>query len=449
MTVKVCDALCGCGKTTSCINMMNERTDKRFIFVTQYLDEVKRIMDKCKSRNFTTPISDEDAGITKLNSIRDLISQGRNIATTHALFLSYTSDIKELIQEKHYVLVLDEVVDVLCSADLAACDVELLRKSNMIQEDGECITWLEDAYSNEANAKFREEMQRAKSKNLLKLNDQWFFWAITPELFASFDDVYVLTYLFESQTLKYFFDMYDITYRLIGTRQIDGDYRFCDITEMSRARDLRDKIHILDNDKLNDIGRGRSALSHSWYMKAHADANADELPRLQRNIANVFKNIFHASAKDCLWTSFKGFKDELTGKGYASSFVVYNLRASNKYASRKYLAYCVNNFPRPLEARYFHEHGIEVDSDMYALSILVQWIFRSAIRNNEEIWVYIPSERMRFILEQWIDNLANGEDLKPVAYRTRRRSIKASKTQQPRRIRRNDNEEKLQELPMV
>lgn len=425
MIVKVCDALCGCGKTSSCINMMNERTDKRFIFVTQYLDEVKRIMDKCKSRNFVTPISDEDAGITKLNNIRDLISQGRNIATTHALFLSYTSDIKELIQEKHYVLVLDEVVDVLCSADLAVCDVELLRKSNMIQEDGEYITWLEDAYSDETNAKFHEEMQRAKSKNLLKLNDQWFFWAITPELFASFDDVYVLTYLFESQTLKYFFDMYNIPYQLIGTKKVGDVYNFCDITEMSRARDLRDKIHILDNERLNDIGKGRSALSHTWYTKAHIDT--ETLPQLQRNISNVFKNIFRATSKECLWTSFKGFKDVLSGKGYASSFVVYNLRASNKYASRKYLAYCVNNFPRPLESKYFYERGIEVDSDMYALSILVQWIFRSAIRNNEEIWVYIPSERMRYILTQWIENLANGEDLKPIHYRTPRKIYRKNK----------------------
>ena len=316
MIVKVCDALCGCGKTSSCINMMNERTDKKFIFVTQYRDEVKRIMENCKSRNFVTPISDEDAGVTKLSNIRDLIAQGHNIATTHALFLSYTSDIKELIQEKHYVLVLDEVVDVLCSADIAACDIDLLRKTNMIQEDNEYITWLEGSYSDEANAKFREEMQRAKSKNLLKLNEHWFFWAITPELFSSFDDVYVLTYLFESQTLKYFFDMYKLPYQLIGTKKIENKYQFCDISEMSRVRDLRDKIHILDSDKLNDIGKGRSALSHTWYSRVYTDG--ETLPQLQRNISNVFKNIFRATSKECLWTSFKSFKDVLSGKAYAS-----------------------------------------------------------------------------------------------------------------------------------
>jgi hypothetical protein len=189
---------------------------------------------------------------------------------------------------------------------------------------------------------------------------------------------------------------------------------------MDRKRDLREKIHILDNDKLNDVGKGRSSLSHTWYTKARSVGNI--LPQLQKNISNVFKNIFHATSKECLWTSFKNFKDDLSGKGYASAFTVYNLRASNKYASRKYLAYCVNNFPRPLESKYFHSRGIEIDADMYALSILVQWIFRSAIRNNEEVWIYIPSERMRYILKQWLENLANGEDLKPICYHTPRKN---------------------------
>ena len=425
MIVKVCDALCGCGKTSSCINMMNEQTDRKFIFVTQYLDEVKRIVEGCKSRGFVAPICDEKTGRSKLSDIQDLIAQGRNIATTHALFLSYTAETKQLIQDQHYTLVLDEVVDVICTAEIAKCDIDLLRKSEMIQEDGEYVTWLADEYSEETHAKFRDEMLRAKSKNFLKFDDQYFFWAITPELFTSFDDVYVLTYLFESQNLKYFFDMYGISYTLVGTTKVNGRYQFCDVGEMDRRRDLRDKIHILDNERLNAIGEGRTALSHSWYTKEYYKGT--ELEKLQRHLSNVFKNIYKASARESLWTCFKSFKDAVSGKGYASSFISYNLRASNKYASRKYLAYCVNNFPRPWEAKYYREHGIEVDGDMYALSTLVQWVFRSAIRNNEEIWVYIPSARMRYIFTRWIDNLAEGKDLEPIQYKTPRKKYYKTK----------------------
>ena len=40
--------------------------------------------------------------------------------------------------------------------------------------------------------------------------------------------------------------------------------------------------------------------------------------------------------------------------------------------------------------------------DKFALSELVQFVFRSAIRNNKPIDVYIPSKRMRDLFEEWL-----------------------------------------------
>lgn len=426
MNVKVCDALCGCGKTSACINMMNERTDKKFIFVTQYLDEVSRILKACASRGFVTPCADAGGGCTKLSDARHLIAQGCNIATTHALFLSYTDEIKQLIEEQHYVLVLDEVVDVIRVSDISKRDIEILRKSEAIQEEDNQMIWVCDEYADDAGhpGRFKEEMLRAKSQNFFKYDDQYYFWAITPELFNSFDDVYVLTYLFESQYLKHFFDMYGIKYEFIGTKLCDNDsvYCFCPPEEMNRARELRDKIHIVDTGKINGIGDKRNALSYTWFNKDKYSKGGEGIQELQKNLSNVFKNVFKASVKDSLWTSFKEHRVQLSGRGYSGAFIAYNLRASNKYANRHYLAYCINNFPRPLEANYYRDHGAQIDSDMYALSILIQWVFRSAIRNNEEIWLYIPSVRMRSLFMAWLDNLAEGKDLEPVSYTTPRKN---------------------------
>ena len=424
MTVKVCDALCGCGKTSSCINMMNKCTDKKFIFVTQYLDEVDRIINSCSSRGFVTPIADEEHGTSKLYDVRQLIAEGHNIATTHALFLSYTDEIKELIEQQHYVLVLDEVVDVIQIADISKCDIELLRESATIQEEGDHVIWLRDEYADDAGhpGRFKDEMLRAKSQNFMKYDDQYFFWAITPELFTSFDEVYVLTYLFESQNLRYFFDMYGIKYELIGSKLCDDGYQFCPPEEMNRARELRDKIHIIDSGKINNIGSSRNALSYSWFSRNKYANNGAAIEELKKNLGNVFKNIFKSTVGDSLWTSYKETKGLLSGRGYSGAFVPYNLRASNKYSDRHHLAYCVNNFPRPFESNYFRAHGANIDSDMYALSILVQWVFRSAIRNNEEIWLYIPSVRMRSLFMAWLDNLAEGKDLEPVSYTTPRKN---------------------------
>ena len=57
----------------------------------------------------------------------------------------------------------------------------------------------------------------------------------------------------------------------------------------------------------------------------------------------------------------------------------------------------------PIVKNFFLQHGVNVDEDGYALSEMLQFIWRSAIRNGEEIWVYIPSVRMRNLLKQWID----------------------------------------------
>lgn len=58
---------------------------------------------------------------------------------------------------------------------------------------------------------------------------------------------------------------------------------------------------------------------------------------------------------------------------------------------------------------FYQSNNIEVDDDEYALSTMVQWIWRSAIRNGEEIRLYVPSKRMRELLQNWIEEVSNYE----------------------------------------
>ena len=62
-----------------------------------------------------------------------------------------------------------------------------------------------------------------------------------------------------------------------------------------------------------------------------------------------------------------------------------NTRATNEYRNRNALAYCVNRFLNPDYVKYFAEHGVEIDQDMFALSEMIQWIWRSAIREGKPI----------------------------------------------------------------
>lgn len=424
MSIKVCDALCGSGKTSACIRMMNEESDRRFIFVTQFLSEVDRILHSCASRGFVTPDGGLEAGKAKMTDLRELLSRGENIATTHALFVCCPEEVKHLIKEKHYTLVLDETVDIMRVSEFKPCDVNMLARANVIEDDNGVIKWVDEQYEQQdknGDGVFSEAVRLSKSKNLLSHNDQFYYWSLPPELFECFEDVYVLTYMFYAQLLRCFFEMYKLPYEYIGVKKYGDRYVFCPLEEMNRARDLRDKIHILDHKKLNAIGARRNDLSYTAYSYHSHGLDVNLLEQMRKNLINLFRNVYHAPSNQIMWTTYKECRTALSSSGYARGFVAYNKRASNEYADRRYLAYCVNNFLRPWESRYYTEHGVKMDNDSYGLSFLVQWIFRSAIRNGEEVWIYIPSVRMRTLLQQWLNKLAIGKDLEPVVYKHPRR----------------------------
>ena len=79
------------------------------------------------------------------------------------------------------------------------------------------------------------------------------------------------------------------------------------------------------------------------------------------------------------------------------------MRASNEYRERTAVAYLVNKYFNPVIKNFFISKGIQVDEDGYALSEMLQFLWRSGIRDGKRITVYIPSKRMRNLLKKWIE----------------------------------------------
>ena len=61
-------------------------------------------------------------------------------------------------------------------------------------------------------------------------------------------------------------------------------------------------------------------------------------------------------------------------------------------------------YAHPMVEHYFNQHGFSIDVNKYALSEMIQWIWRSAIRDGEDIYIYIPSKRMREVLQLWLND---------------------------------------------
>ena len=126
------------------------------------------------------------------------------------------------------------------------------------------------------------------------------------------------------------------------------------------------------------------------------------MKQLKNNLYNFFRNKTNSKAKENLWTTFKEYKKQLQGKGYTNSFVPISIRATNDYRETTAVAYLANRYMVPTLKHFFEKSGIEVDEESFALSELIQFVYRSAIRDDKPITVYIPSKRMRDLFVDWL-----------------------------------------------
>lgn len=411
--VKVCDAIMGSGKTEAAITYMNEHKDKKFIYVTPYLAESNRIKVGCPELHFVEPSNRlSEYHFKKIEHTAALIKAGENITTTHAALRNYTRETLSEIKEKGYTIIIDESLEVLSESDLKSTDVKMLTDSGFLKSDGLMYQTTNKVYD---EGKFEEEMKMFRSRSVVSLErgkgEKFYYWSLAPELLTSFDEVFVLTYLFSGQSLCYFMKANNIPYRYIGVSLKDGVYRFADNAEYipEYTHHIKDLIHIVEHPKLNRIGDKTHALSMNWYQSRKAVEDG-ELKVVKNHISNCYKHIWKDSKpSERMWGTYKSACSKIKGKGYTKGFVIFNERATNSYINKRYLAYAVNIFMNVGEKRVYEKFGVEVDQDMYALSTMLQWIWRSAIRRGEEIWVYVPSKRMRTLLKDWMERVQNGD----------------------------------------
>lgn len=412
MAVKVCDAIMGTGKSSAAITYLNEHKDDKFIYITPYLEEATRIKKGCPSLRFVEPSNtSEKYEHKKMLHTVALIKEGRNITTTHQAFKRYTPETLNDIKTQGYSLIIDENVDVLEAFNIHQDDLQLAIDGGYIVENNGVYSATDKEYGGTA---LKELFVLLKSRELIRMTDrddnELFYWTLPPELLTSFKDVFILTYLFEGQSLHHFMNIYNIPYEYIGIeRTEDGGYRFGEYPGYTPeyVTHLKDMLKIIDVGKINEVGDDYYALSMSWFKRDSANAE-----QIKRSVSNCINNIWRDVPADRkLWGSYNGEANKIKGKGYTKSFLVFNAKATNAYRGKDCLVYIANLFMNVNEKKFYQMHGIEVDEDIYALSIMVQWIWRSAIRDGGEVHLYIPSRRMRTLLINWIEGLSKGGDL--------------------------------------
>lgn len=402
----------GSGKTTAAINFVNALPpEQKVMFIVLYNDEVKRIKDSCREKNLMEPNYENGR---KLYGLRELLTSGENIVSTHALLELLEEEDISLIKEQNYICFIDETINCISAYNeedsdcyMHPKDIEVLTNYySSIDESTGLLKWNVPDY---IDGRFIKE-KKLMDNNRLMMNSAGKLFKVFPiSILLAFKEIYVFTYIFEGSIMYCYIKQHGIEYKNL---YITGDcLENLTITDdptnkVVVKKNYRELINILDDDKLNKIGDGYYDLSVGWYMKRATDKDKK---KLQLNMRNFFEHKIGAKAKECLWTTFSSQRNLLSSsdsgryKRYSDCFASINMRASNNWSDRTAVAYLVNRFMNLDICNYFENDDIRPDQNLFALSEMLQFIWRSAIRKNKPINLYIPSSRMRGLLKDWIE----------------------------------------------
>lgn len=410
--VNVIDSMMGKGKSSWSIQYMNKKSKEgeRFIYVTQYLDEVERVKKEC---GFSEPDDSEDC---KLNSFKRLVGSNKNIATTHALFKLLDAEALELLSVG-YTLILDEVLDVVEESTMPKGDISNMIDLKMLKYEGKklVIDDLEVVKEKaETDNKYQNIAFNLIRKNLDIVNGDKtvaLIWLFPMDVLKIFDEVYILTFMFDGYPMKGYLDANNIaqekfTVYCSNPEEIYENriYKLKPY-EFPNISDIKHLIKIADKGKINDIGDKENSFSFTWWERLVQNKTHLDWITMRKNINNFLVNFCSVtSSKRIIWTTFTKARNGLYSKSLNDdNFIANNIRATNEYREMDVIIYLVNKRYNPVIYQWFKSRNIKVDEDIYSLGEMIQCIWRGAIRENREIFLYLPSKRMRELLTNFLN----------------------------------------------
>lgn len=400
--IEVVDSIMGSHKTSNIIKWMEDNPNERYIYISPLLSEVGeggRLSCAVDKISFEYP---SGSGSTKCESLLQLLSTGANISCTHSLYMALTEDHLRLIEDLGYILIIDEEVDVIDGFDMYnKDDYDWLYKHQMISHsevDG-MVSWVGDADIGRAS-KYYMFKQYCDSQCLYvtKRSKSMMVTQLPIRLMTVAKRVVVLTYMFKGNVLDCFL-------RLKGIQTKD----FNEITLKSVDKGkIRELITILP---LNKTLQGWS-MSSSWYLgatKSQLDTIAKHIRNVSLRTGAVFEDVMytlpksrHIGGKVNLVKPVGFYKKRDALGGYQYCWLPVQLRATNEYSSKSVLIHCYDRYPLVSVDSYLADYGFPIDRQVFALSELLQWVWRSRIRNGLGITVSIASKRMYNLFVDWL-----------------------------------------------
>lgn len=441
MKIEVVDEIMGSGKSHTTLryieNLALNNNTERWIFCTEYLSEIEQRTQEnpLAAHLWRTPMNTGDD--TKTTNLKELLTEPdvQLIGITHALLLSASKDsyVNYLIKERGYNLFLDETVDLITEYNGVKFGdflKALYREELSICDPYGRVKWL---------AKDEKDITLGydTSTDRLKVDSARgvIFCAVRPGSSVSENDSVSIVEIANEVILKQFKRVIIATYQLDNTLfdaylSVKGIEKVvcADVVcgRNTTKKSIAEKIEFVS--KYDRPFAGEYKLSSNWYkgkstaedfkllnktIKAIGDKNgckgnahmlgftvpADRLGK-QRDPKKV-QPVGYPHTVCSVVVDAKGNEREEHSKSL-STYVPCNARASNEYANKVVMIHAYNRYPITPVLNYLTYHKVKFSSERFALNEIVQWVWRSAIRNGENIKLAILSSRMRELFKTWL-----------------------------------------------
>ena len=402
-TVTIRDYPCGSGKTTSMIEGF--RSDRKYLVIVPLLTEVDRVVEWSKSTPFQQPHANDNDTSTKTESLESMVLQGQNIAATHSLFERLVPLARQGLLSD-YDITIDEVPEVVRSVSskskvsieefyLNTGYMTVDTKTGLVRPTNKWWSMRDDVDDTLSTT----ILNYANTGCLYLLEGHLFIWAMPRELLTAGRTTTILTYKSEGSVLSSYLKRLDVSVEVANDNQCEEAFR-------KKAAEL---ITIKDIPALS-----RLSLSHSGQLAGMSKLN------YCRTVVNALKNLRgrqlkDVPAEDILITCtkdgwYKKGNVDVAGPFASGSklfqganWVAKVTRGTNDYAHCSHLIYLYDQHMNPYVARWLEDNSRAFD-DAYALTELIQWVWRSRVRKGQPITLYLPSPRMRQLMEEWLSD---------------------------------------------
>ena len=423
ITVEILDSMMGSGKTTAILQWIDTKCNtERFIYVSPLLSEVEhggRIHRDCKVAKFNSPETDNHD--TKSDHLLELLQQGLNISCTHSLYLMMNHKHFEEIKKQEYIVIIDEELGVIenyevySESDLdSLIDLECIEKQ---ESDGMLVWKREDKNFDKSNHKYYVFKRYVENGVLYatKRKNSMMVTQLPIKLFTVAKRVILLTYMFEGNVLSSFFKLKGISYKPFTEVVVQTPSKE-KIKELITIFTPKNKWQQIDNYKLSStwysgVGKENASSKDFDFLSKFIEYFARTTDCTYKEIMFTFPKTRHWNYKTLRGNEKrklikpKRLIERVDNDGKIEhTWIATQTRATNDYAHKTHVLHLFNRYPNQTIKAYLQDYDCDVDSDVFALSELVQWVWRSAIRNNEPITLCIASSRMKKLFLEWLDS---------------------------------------------